>query len=110
MIISLPASGQQLYDELMAIIEPDLTTTQLPLLREKYNNESPKETQVRAERYTKAYGEYDKQYDCFVRNAKEQLNQYRYNAFQSLEKEDRARDQAKLSVLEATLLTDTTTV
>ncbi len=106
----IPATGQQLYDELMATIEPELTLAQLPLLAEKYRDETPEQAKARAERYTKAYAEYDKAYDGYVGNAKAEVNQYRKDAFQSLEKEDRIRDQAKLSALESTFLPNTTTV
>lgn len=106
----IPASGQQLYDELMAKIEPELTTAQLPLLAEKYKDETPEQAKARAERYTKAYAEYDSAYATYMGSARQQVSQYRKDAFQSLEKEDRTRDQAKLSAMESILLPNTATV
>ena len=98
---SLPQSGQQFYDQIMSRIEPELTTRQMPSLADKYKGETPQQAQARADRYAKAYAEYDKAHDAFVASTKEQVDLYRKEAFLSLEKEDRAKEQSALSRLEA---------
>lgn len=99
----IPDNGQQLYDELMAKIEPELTTAQIHLLPERYRSENLSQAKVRAARYTKAYEEYDEAYDAYMSSVKEQVNRCRTDAFRSLEKEDRTRDQEKLAVFESLL-------
>lgn len=55
-------SGEEVYNMLMEKIEPELMTAQIPLLQEKYKDETPEDAKVRAERYRKAFEEYDKKY------------------------------------------------
>ena len=50
----------ELYDRIMGSIDPELTTAGLAGLREKYANETPQEKAARAERYTRAFEEYQK--------------------------------------------------
>lgn len=54
---SAPAfpSAAWLYDELMQHIEPELTSAELPLLPEKYKNETPEENRERMKRYAFAF-------------------------------------------------------
>ncbi|MEI8230692.1 MAG: hypothetical protein WCG83_06185 [Candidatus Peregrinibacteria bacterium] len=104
----IPLSGTQLYDALMASIEPELTTTELPLLEEKYKSETPEQAKIRAVRYTKAYAEYDKAYEAYMGDAKVHLSLFRKSAFQSLEAESRTKEASALSVLELQLLPATT--
>lgn len=58
-LVDLPDPGQ-LYDTLMAEIEPELQTVALPTLNAKYAGESSEETVRRMDRYTKAFREYEK--------------------------------------------------
>lgn len=67
MITPLPASlfsGQRspqwLYDQVMAALEPELTTEGLKTLATKYKNETAKQAKARAARYAKIFAEFDR--------------------------------------------------
>lgn len=93
-------TGDQLYNTLMARIEPDLTTDQLPLLDEKYKNETPEQAQARASRYEKAFAEYDRQLREYLTELEAKVRQYQASARKSLEHEDRQKEEQDLSGLE----------
>src|SRR4051812_49426069 len=101
----IPASGQQLYDELMANIEQELTTDRYSLLAEKYKDETTDQAMARASQYSRAFAEYDKAYEAYMRSATEQMNKYKKNAFHSLEQEDRKKDQTMLNAFSSALVT-----
>lgn len=48
-----------LYDTIMSQIEPDLTTSHIPLLKEKYARETDEEKIYRLQCYTKAFEIFD---------------------------------------------------
>ena len=62
----LPGSGEEIYNMIMASIEPELVSGQIPQLKEKYKNETPEQKKERGERYKKAFAEYDKRYDQYM--------------------------------------------
>jgi hypothetical protein len=99
----LPASGQDLYNILMAPIDPDLTTDRLTSLAVTCRGESPGDARVRATKYAAAYAAYDRAYQDWKRSTTEQVNRYRKAAFQCLEQEDRSRDRVRLSTFESIL-------
>lgn len=94
-------SGEEIYDSIMAQIEPELTTAQLPLLKEKYKSETPEQAKARAERYQKAFKTYDSIYQEFVIEVDTKAHEYRKSALQSAEREESAKEAASLSGLEA---------
>lgn len=96
---SIP-QGNEVYDMLMAKIEPDLVTTQLPLLDAKYKNETPAEAKSRSERYEKAFAEYDKQMEEYLANLRTQVRVYQSTARASVEHEERAKEEQELTGLE----------
>ncbi len=48
-----------MYDQIMGEIEPDLLTTQIPLLDEKYKNETPEQKKNRMAAYAQAFKIFD---------------------------------------------------
>ena len=66
----LPAP-EEIYDALMAQIEPELTTSQIPLLETKYGNENVDEAKARQQRYEKAYMAYDEKFRDYRREVEE---------------------------------------
>ena len=54
------ASGDALYDSIMARLEPDLTSENIDTLDEKYAGESETEYELRMERYEAAFEECDR--------------------------------------------------
>ena len=97
--IAIP-TGDQLYNMLMSKIEVDLTTDQLPLLDEKYKSETPEQAQVRAQRYEKAFAEYDKQLAVYLANLEAKVHQYQSAARKSVEHEERTQEEQQLTGLE----------
>jgi hypothetical protein len=96
-------SGDDLYNTLMGRIEPDLTTDQLPLLDQKYKGESAEEAKVRAERYEKAFAEYDKQLAEYLAELQGKVREYQLSACRSVEHDDREKEERQLSALESTM-------
>jgi hypothetical protein len=61
-VASLPppvSSPEWLYDLVMRNIEPDLTSGEIPLLPERYADESPEDRIERMERYDRAFDLFD---------------------------------------------------
>lgn len=93
-------TGDELYDMLMRNIEPDLTTGQIPLLDAKYKNETPEEAAVRAERYKKAFAEYDLQLSAYLAKLHAKVREYQSSARSSLENDERTKEARALSGIE----------
>ncbi len=103
--IPLELTGEQVFDVIMGAIEPELTSSQVDGLTEKYANETAEEKQAREERYNKAYEEYDRRFALFQAALDAKANEVHRTALRSLESEDRAAEQTDLANLEATLST-----
>ena len=95
--------GNELYDLLMAKIESDLTTTQLPHLDEKYKDETPNQAKARSERYEKAFAEYDRQLAEYLAELQAKVRSYQCTARTSMEHDDRAKEKQELSTLEQSM-------
>ncbi len=98
-------SGTELYDSIMKDIEPELLSDNLPLLKEKYANETPEERAARAARYSVAYAEYDKRFmkNCEDWNA--QLHTYKRDALHQTEHKLKSKEAAELESIESSLTT-----
>lgn len=53
--IQIPQDAKVLYDSIMVGIEPDLLTSELPKLTERYRNESIEDLKARGRRYFQAF-------------------------------------------------------
>lgn len=93
-------SGQEIYDSLMQGIEPELVSTNLPLLSETYKDETSEEVAARAERYDRAFAEYDRQLEAYFQHATEEVRIHYRTAKSSLERGDREQEAAELSQIE----------
>ncbi len=93
-------SGQEIYDAIMAEIEPELVSANVPLLTKKYEGESPEEKKARGERYGRAYQEYEKRYKKFVEEQGSALIRFKSTALKSVEGHDRKFEENHLSNLE----------
>ena len=100
--IQIP-SGDELYNQLMAGIEPELTTDQLPLLSERYKGETTDESKTRARRYEKAFKEYDKQLKQYLDDLGRKLQAHQRIAMSSAELGARAEEEDALSAIEASI-------
>ena len=103
----LPAfpSGQDVYDGVMGGIEPELTTSQLPLLSQKYQNETQDDARIRSERYTKAFAEYDRRYAAFSIELENAVHTYQKVAGDSVEQHSKMQEEQELSNLEQSIST-----
>ncbi len=96
-------SGDELYNLLMAKIEPELTTDQLPLLEARYKGETVDESKARAHRYEAAFTEYDKQLGDYMEGLKQKLRAHQRIAMSSAELGAKAEEQDALSAIEASI-------
>ena len=95
--------GNEVYDMLMAEIEPDLVTANLPTLQEKYKDESREEMQARAERYKAAFVEYKKRYAEYKAKQEEEVRSYGRDLMGAVEQKSEVRDAEALGDLESAI-------
>lgn len=95
--------GNEVYDMLMAEIEPDLVTANLPTLQEKYKDETPEQTKVRGERYKAAFIEYKKRYAEYAAKQEQEVRDYGRHLIGSVEQKSEARDADALGDLESAI-------
>lgn len=81
---SLP-TGSQIYDAIMAEVEPELVSASLSLLEEKYRDEPEVQRLVRMERYGKAFTEYDKRYQAYQDSVSTSIKRCKLTARQAAE-------------------------
>jgi hypothetical protein len=94
-------NGNDMYDAIMRGIEPELTSDQIPLLAEKCKSETDEQKKVRAERYTKAFAEYDIRAAAFFSEVTAQVGVLKRKAFASAEEKHRGEEQTKMQQLES---------
>ncbi len=97
--MQLPKNGDALYDQLMAKIEPELMTSQLPQLEKLYATETKEQSKARAERYQKAFAEYEKQFQAFCTDIDTKVHTYQQSARASTEHDERQADDQIVSKL-----------
>jgi hypothetical protein len=93
-------SGQDVYDALMAPIEPELTTSQIPLLDRKYAGESASGRAARLARYDAAYAAYAAAFKAWSEELNRLVVRMKREAMASAEADDRSREAGDLSRLE----------
>ena len=98
-------TGDELYNMLMSKIEPELTTEQLPLLDQKYVNETADQAKARSQRYQKAFAEYDTQLAAYLAQLEAKVREHQSTARKSLEHEERVKEEQELTGLEQAIQT-----
>jgi len=106
---ALIPTGDDIYNNLMGAIEPDLLTTNISLLDEKYKGETKEERQARLERYRQAYNEYDKVYERWITDFTSAVTQFKRDALHSAEADAKTEDQKDLDALETQIEQSSTT-
>lgn len=101
--LSLP-SGQDVYDALMSEIEPELTSSQIPLLAQKYANESASEKSARVKRYDAAYAAYAVAFKKWSEELNQLVIRMKHDAMASAEADDRSHEAEDLSRLESSFV------
>ena len=91
--------AEQVYDSLMAPIEEDLLTANIPTLDAKYAMETADEHTARMERYKKAYATFDKAMAGFLGELKANTRHTQSKALKEKEEQDRLAEQEKLHSL-----------
>lgn len=92
--------SKQLYNAIMADIEPDLLLEHIPLLDELYSGEAAADKATRMARYESAYKKFDQALQQFMGEVHEEVRVSRREALKTKELRDRAEEQAALSHLE----------
>ena len=93
--------ASQVYDFLMADIEPELLLATIPTLEKKYESESPKEHEKRMQRYTVAYKKFDEAFKKFSVTVGGAVRDIKHDALKRKEQEATKEDQKAIDDLEA---------
>jgi hypothetical protein len=78
-------SGSEIYDHIMGEIEPELVIAELSHIAERTKAETPEQRKARAERYTKAFAEYDTRFKQYAHEWNRSFQHYRSFSFHTLE-------------------------
>lgn len=100
--LTLP-TGRELYDVIMAQIEPELTSKQLPTLPQKYATETPDEAQERQARYDRAFAEYGKRFATFSEQLSGQVHAFQHIAVSAAEMSTKADEADGLAAITASI-------
>lgn len=95
------ATPEEIYDTIMGQIEPELTTSQMPLLDEKYKSESAEEGAKRKQRYAKAFQAYDEKFRDYRREIEQQAQAYQRSVMAANETVTRGSEKAAMSAIES---------
>ena len=93
-------TGRELYDSIMSGIEPELVSSVIPTLQEKYKEETPEGKEARKDRYNQAFAEYEKQYQQYVAELEEQVKRYQREGMKSVEAMSREEEEQNLASIE----------
>lgn len=94
----------QLYDLLMKDIEPDLLSDVIPLLQQKYAEESTEEKTSRAMRYQQAFALYEERLAEYKTAWDQQLHRYKRLAVSHLEARSRQKEDAVLEQIDSSFI------
>ncbi|OIO54360.1 hypothetical protein AUJ46_03420 [Candidatus Peregrinibacteria bacterium CG1_02_54_53] len=102
-IPAIPAkrTGAEIYNSIMREIEPELTLDQIPLMKEKYKDETPEKKKERGERYAKAMEEYERRYAQYMQKQDAKVRSFKIGAIHFAEDKASATDQEKLKSIES---------
>ena len=104
---SLPTifQGDDLYDQIMGEIEPDLVSSVYKTLDEKYKGETLEQAAARKDRYEKAFKEYKRRFDLYTSEWNGQLRTFQTGVIRALEADDRSEEDALMTQLESAFAT-----
>ena len=95
--------GDEVYNKIMGEIEPDLTTDQLPLMDEKYKNESEEDRKARMKRYAEAAKTFKVKYEEFKSNQEGGLKRFKRGAMGAIEEKSSNSDMNEMALLESAI-------
>lgn len=100
-ILAVMPTGAEVHDAIMAGIEADLTTRNLPALNAKYAGEAPEQRKARTERYKVALKKYDKAYAEWVNTVRGKVDSYKRTVLSQAKASSSAKDEGEISRLES---------
>src|SRR4051812_33442491 len=92
--------AEQLYDALMAEIEPELVLSVIPTLDAKYASEMPEQKAARMKRYEKAYKKFDAEFATFVSGVDQEVRTTKRTSLKNKESEERTKENSAISSIE----------
>lgn len=96
--------GEQFYDSLMSQIEPELVSTQLPLLDARYAGETDEQKAVRQARYDAAFTEFDRRAAEEMVGLENEVHTYKVSSMREAEAASREQEMTDMSMLESSIL------
>lgn len=96
-------TGDELYDSIMAKIEPELLTANLPRIKDLTQNETPDQRRARAARYTAAFAAYDTAFKANVKEWGKLFHSFVSQTMKELEHDLASVEQDNLASLEASM-------
>lgn len=100
-ILAVMPTGTQVHDTLMAPIEEDLLTANLPTLSSKYALETAQERAQRIDRYKVALRKYDKAYAEWVSAVTTKVEGYKTTVLSRAQEKSAREDKGEMSRLES---------
>ena len=91
--------SRQIYDQIMADIEPDLLLATIPLLDAKYAGETTEQHEGRMKRYAVAYKKFEEAFAAFKANVNGSIRASKTQALREKEQESAVADQAKIDAI-----------
>ncbi len=91
--------AQELYNLLMAEIEPDLLLEKIPGLDAKYASETPEEKEARMKRYEAAYKKFDDEFNKFMADVDGKVRTSKREALKNKEEDARQQEQHDIDSL-----------
>jgi len=92
--------AEELYNSIMEAIEPELTTSQIPVLKQKYVKETATEKAARLKRYDQAFAAYDKAQEAYLKELTSKVDVFRKQALGEAERTSKKEEQEKLATIE----------
>ena len=96
-------SGKEIYDSIMREIEPELLSSIIPTLNEKYKNETPLEWEQRKKRYNKAFAKFHQVYDVYMEDLRIRIHRYHQESMKDFEEQSRLQEERSLNHLAASM-------
>lgn len=97
-------TGEEFYDSIMSQIEPELVSTQLPLLDARYAGETDEQKAVRQARYDKAFEEFDRRAAEEMAGLEHEVHAYKVTTMREVEAASRQEEAADMVTLESSIL------
>ncbi len=96
--------GEEFYDNLMSQIEPELVSSQLPLLEARYAGETDEQKSARQARYDAAFEEFDRRAAEEMAGLEHEVHAYKVTTMREAEAASREQEAVDMSVLESSIL------